>query len=154
MDKLEHYQQQHWRDYTLNLKSDEERQNMEEHLLICDSCLEIYLEELSSRDDYQQDISPEFTDIVIKKAIGSKYENVKKYERNKFFRNYTIAAGLTLALMASGAFDLIGSGMPKIMSSFVYSTKKIETTASNGWSTRLMNSTLDIIDNLNDKLKE
>lgn len=144
--------------YTRGLAEENINLLIEEHLLTCDECLELYMEVV-------EDISINDTSSLISRGFCDKVMDVvKEVNENKSLRNegrgrktseillyYTAAACITLVFMAGGVFQQLSGSVSSITSSIAGSPKSMEKVVSNGWSERLVNSTSIMLDELWDK---
>jgi len=152
---MEHYNQQHWSAYLLNIVDEEERIIMENHLYNCDQCMDLYINQLEAENEELAEPSTTFTKTVMK-GIFKEEQRKNKAQRITLFKYYTIAASITLILVATGVFNSIGNMTPEIMSGLSESTRKIETAMFGGWSQELFDKSRDLtkLFHINLNLKE
>ncbi|WP_449240512.1 zf-HC2 domain-containing protein [Desulfoscipio gibsoniae] len=118
-----------WKAYQADRLSDMERLAMEEHLLTCESCLEIYLQILEE-ELQNEDVSgpgPDFTtEIMSRVADGHKkpQHSTLPISRTKLLVSYTLAAGIAMFFWVGGYFDKVSAGLEKGMAK---STQLVET---------------------------
>ena len=118
-----------WEAYNQGLLSETKRQAMEEHLLTCDSCLEIYLEILT-KDTQKADIpklSQDFTVRVLEQinrdpshegegtTARRPVKKDKEFLASKtgFFISYCAAASMALFFWGGGYFDGLADNLSK-----------------------------------------
>ncbi len=109
---MTHYTLNQWQAY---IQGDElDRASMDNHLLECDACMEIYvivLEELNeilpqitNIKAFSDKVFTEIKSLPYKNTITQQAQSNKRWYTNTFF-HYTIAASLTILLVGSGIFD-------------------------------------------------
>lgn len=91
--------------------SETERASIEEHLAVCDTCLESYFDIVDQWTLEAPSLSDDFTDQTIDQILTkqvmppSKDVHVRTTKRRSTIMNYSIAAGLTIILMFTGVFQ-------------------------------------------------
>jgi predicted anti-sigma-YlaC factor YlaD len=151
---MEHFSLDEWHDFAAGSISDEKRQIMEEHLLNCDSCLEMYTEILTETSDSSYEFSsPEFTHKVMKEVIAqANYKastgNIARNNFHRTFMYYVAAASITLALTASGIFNYAAYKLPLASAHAVSIHVDPLKFINNGWTDRLASKTSNIIENI------
>lgn len=128
---MKHYTGEQWMTYVEQGLSDEDNQQMEQHLVTCDSCMELYMQSLervvgsypSLPDEAAladrvmlaieaaDSVSPSSTAPRLapseEAGFGSqKQRNPRTWMRSPLF-HYAVAAVITLVLMSSGIFQSI-----------------------------------------------
>ncbi|MCD5325467.1 MULTISPECIES: zf-HC2 domain-containing protein [Pontibacillus] len=98
--------------YVLDQLGENERMAIEEHLDTCDSCFEAYMTELESwtlepslADDFTDQTIDQIIEKQVMPTVEVKRTSVQKQKRT--LMHYGLAAGLTLVLMVSGAFEQV-----------------------------------------------
>jgi len=141
---MNHYSNEKWTFYKQGILSSEESRKMEDHLLECDQCLEIFLSLVDS-DEIQvasELISPKFTDTVIH-AVNKK----SKVRSKNLFTYYVAAALVTLILMSSGFFEKLVTTVPYASQTAVVQENFRQENFIMNFSERVVNKTSDFIDN-------
>lgn len=121
---MKHYDYVEWVLYKNNLLDDEIHEKMEEHLLLCDECMEIFLSLIDEKDIEMAEafIPEDFTDKVlgsiknitpIKRTVKKK---TKKKVSNDFFIYYASVASVAIILTAGGFFGKVVDTVPQIVS--------------------------------------
>lgn len=77
---MEHFSMEDWRKYVKNELTEAERELYEDHLYICDECLEVYLEAM---DEEEQSLpampgEEDFTNLVMSQIKGGAPEEAKE----------------------------------------------------------------------------
>lgn len=145
---MRHYNLTEWQDYIDNNLTDEVRDKMEEHILSCDRCLELYLSTLENEASKKEiTVSSNFTDSVMTKI----YKEEKSIKRNKryisdFFIYYAAAACITIFFTARGVFSSYQSNVLKITEGFIEPVNKMEQVFMNGWTDRILNENSNLKD--------
>ena len=99
---MKHYTTDQWYAYTLG--SEENREVMDDHLLVCEACLSLYLstvEDVADSMPALPDVTA-FSEGILKKRSPSK--TVHKRSLRPFLQ-YAIAASITIILVSSGVFQ-------------------------------------------------
>ncbi|NLW06841.1 MAG: hypothetical protein GX039_02505 [Clostridia bacterium] len=145
-----HYDRREWLLYKAGLLPGEIQKAMEDHLLICDTCLDNYLATIGPEDEALASVylSPDFTARVTRKVanLRNQRKGWLRRERNwaaKAFQFYTIAAAITLLLLAGGWFDFIAAGAIHSPVRLVTLMENIEQKIPFGWSERLVENASD-----------
>ncbi|EWG09633.1 hypothetical protein [Cytobacillus firmus] len=77
---MEHFSLEEWQKYAKNELSEPERELYEDHLYICDQCLEVYLEAMD-QEEYSLPAMPgegDFTNLVMAQITAGISEEVSK----------------------------------------------------------------------------
>lgn len=105
---MKYYDQIEWILYKKDLISEKIKEEMNEHLILCDDCMEIFLslideDEIASAEQF---ISDDFTEKIINKTKKIKLIKLKKKKKvmNDFFVFYTAVASVAVILTAGGLF--------------------------------------------------
>lgn len=109
---MDHYDTGAWILYRKNQIDADQRRLMEDHLAICDTCLQSYLGAAEEHETRLAEmlLPPDFS-TAIKEGIRAK----KRQARSRSLVNYTVAAAITLALMSSGLFDFFAREIPGLL---------------------------------------
>ncbi|TCO71047.1 hypothetical protein [Marinisporobacter balticus] len=147
---MNHYDQIQWILYKKGVLSIEASEKMEDHLSMCDQCLEIFLSLIDEEEikSAHQMISPDFTASIIHEANTIKNDFMKrkyKPEHKNLFIYYTAAAMVTLVLMGSGFFYTLVNTVPSITQSAVSQEHFMQTNRITNFSEKVVNKTSDFI---------
>ncbi len=138
-----------WKAYQADKLSDTERLAMEEHLLTCESCLEIYLQILE--DELQSEGAsgpgPDFTVAVMSRvADGHKKprHSTLTISREQLLVSYTLAASIAMFFWVGGYFDKVSDSLEKGMTK---SAQLVETRIEplpgiiqTGWTSKILDN--------------
>jgi len=141
---MNHYSNEKWTFYKQGILSSEESRKMEDHLLECDQCLEIFLS-LVDNDEIQvasELISAEFEDTV----MGSVNKKPKIKNKN-LFTYYVAAALVTLILTSSGFFETLITTVPYASQTAVVQKNFRQENFIMNFSEKVVNKTSNFIDN-------
>lgn len=147
---MEHFKKDEWIRYAMDLVDEKTRLVMEEHLLHCDICLELYSdvvsESLETNIEYPQ---PDFSKKVMKKIItDASMRNKKK------FIYYVAVASITLMLTFSGTFNFIGSKFSMVSSNVISKQKNYNSFIKYGWTEKLFHKTFNVLDGITTDMKK
>lgn len=148
---MKHFSRQDWLAFAKGQVEEKKSSKMEEHLLVCDRCVEEYLSFISPQDEDRsgRNISPQFTKRVLKSINDMEIKRNKK-RRDLFY--YVAAACLTFVLMTSGVFQIFTEKIPEIAQTEnrpeQFLEKQEESRIPFGWSDRLLDNTLNLLDSL------
>ncbi len=151
---MEHYDTGAWILYRNNRIDEDQRRLMEDHLAVCDSCLQSYLAAAVEQDARLAELllPPDFN-TAVKEMISTRKQQAYKKRRARSLVNYTVAAAITLALMSSGMFDLCARELPGILAETEQLTRAIEKTAH--WDTgRLLENARTRLEKLRESKEE
>ncbi|WAA08843.1 hypothetical protein [Fervidibacillus albus] len=153
--KTSHYSVDQWVAFSKGELRKEVYMEMEDHLYHCDHCLAIY-SKLMIEDETVPPMSDDlaFTDQVMEKLsqMGRERKNStgSEIQRKTYMKqtiiHYTIAAGLTILLMFSGAFEKLSAGVGEVHDT---GFKQKESVTEN-----LLNKTLSLLDSMKVHAKE
>ncbi|MCY6356172.1 hypothetical protein [Clostridium sp. ZS2-4] len=148
---MKHHGEEKWNLYFQDRLDEEEKIDMEEHLLNSDECLESYLSvvEASIENEQDDELSPDFVDNVMN-IIEDNKNNSKKNKKINILIYYTAAASITIIFLLNGVFDGMYKG---VSGSFAAaSTYKERTTViQSGWSDRVVDKTSIFLNRLINK---
>lgn len=129
---MKHYDYVEWVLYKKKLLDNKMHESMEEHLYLCDECLDIFL---SLIDDPEVEkagnlVPINFTNNVmgsIKNIRPIKKKSIKKQPKliNDFFIYYTAVASVAIILTAGGFFGKLVDSVPQITASINVQEEKI-----------------------------
>ncbi|MDN5348601.1 MAG: hypothetical protein PWP65_2166 [Clostridia bacterium] len=153
-----HYSRREWRLYKDELLPEGVRRAMEDHLRHCEACLENYLAAFGSQDETAAAgiLSPDFSARVTSRVarMGAR----QKYKTGpggnwlaRAIQYYTIAAAVTLLLLAGGWFDFMVSEAMHSQVRVAIIAQTLEEKISLGWSERLFENATDKLTEIIDK---
>jgi len=123
---------------------------MEDHLRICEVCLDNYLAAIEPRDEAAaaELLPADFTARVIQRVtpIRARRRYRSYLDCSRVVRSiqyYTIAAAITLLLLASGWFDYLAAGTSHSQVQVASLTETVEERIPFGWSERLVANASD-----------
>lgn len=144
---MKHYDHVEWILYKNNLLDDKIYEEMEEHLYLCDDCMEIFLSLIGEEEINQAGsiVSEDFTDKVMDnlKNISPLKKKTKEKPKvtNDFFIYYTAVASVTIILTAGGFFGKLVDSVPRITANISVQESKIMTNAIYNFSEKITNKT-------------
>ncbi len=160
---MKHYDYVEWVLYKNNLIYDELHKKMEEHLTVCDECMEIFLSLIDEKDIKNAwDFVPEdFTDKVmdsiknitpVKKPVK---KTTKKKISNDFFLYYAAVASVAIILTAGGFFGKMVDTVPQISAKVYSEGSRFKANKIYDFTEEITNKTSMFINNLQfSKVKE
>ncbi len=105
---MNHIKYEQWVLYVKDELDEETRQMYEEHMFICDSCLELYSKAIESYNHTLPQLPEDFTDKIIdhitEKTTPPLVKEKTESKVRKSLLHYTVAAAMTVILMTSGLF--------------------------------------------------
>ncbi len=147
---MKHYSEDRWLKYINGQVDQMGREAMEEHMDHCDQCLATYLNLIEQTALIQEAKLPEsFTDQVIDR-IDKISQPVKisqkspQGKRNILIGYYAVAVSITILLMHSGFFRAM-EHIPRTTAEIGTNKGWVEEIFTSGWTDRLMDSTLEIM---------
>lgn len=148
---MKHHGEEKWNLYFQDSLDEEEKIDMEEHLLNSDECLESYLSVIEASIENEQDneLSPDFVDNVMN-IIEDNKNNLKKNKKTNILIYYTSVASITIFFLLTGVFDGMYQGVSKSVTArsiYKEGTKIIQ----HGWSNKLVDKTSIFLDSLINK---
>ncbi|MGE5473791.1 MAG: hypothetical protein ACM3UU_06180 [Ignavibacteriales bacterium] len=152
---MKHYDEKTWKSYINKSISHEDEIILEEHLIVCDECLEVYMDLLEkSKLHIAENIVPSgFTDKVMNQV--SKSSNNAKKQRTISFSSimtyYVAAACLTLFFTINGGFQYITNNATGAIDSVRGTSKIMGSALVNGWTDRLSKNTTGLLDKFQQK---
>jgi len=126
---LRHYDTGDWLLYRDNRIGEKQRRLMENHLALCNRCLQTYLATITEREAHRAGelLLADFgTSVLI--GIRVEEKEARGRRRARSLLNYAVAAAITLILMSSGLFDLLPRELPGILAGTGQITQVIENT--------------------------
>lgn len=141
---MEHFKKDDWIRYAMDLVDEETKETMEEHLLNCDSCLELYTDIISGNLEIDTlHPTPDFSKKVMKNIrIDANLQNRRK------FLYYVAVASLTLMLTASGAFNYVGNKFSTVSTSAISKQADYNRLIKSGFTDKLFNKSFNLLDNI------
>lgn len=153
---MKHYDYVEWVLYKHNLLDDKIYQEMKEHLLLCDECMEVFLSLIDEEDmDRAGAFIPEdFTYKVMNniKNITPMKKKVKRPARkmsNDFFIYYAAVASVAIILTATGFFGKIVDTVPQIASNISMEESRFKANTIYNFTEKITNNTSMFINNFN-----
>ncbi|MFT4414616.1 hypothetical protein ACLM5H_12225 [Fredinandcohnia humi] len=142
-----HFSSKEWELYVNDKLIESKREELENHLLSCDQCLEIYMKVINTQLEDLPDIqNNSFTEETITKLPPKKQKRKNSFLQSPIF-HYGVAAVITFTLMTSGFFQSISGIVTTVEASSM--TKQEKSVSHN-----LMEKALSIFDMMDDKQKE
>lgn len=115
---MEHYDYVEWILYKKGLLDTEIQEKMEEHLTLCDKCMEIFLSLIDEEDlDIAKNFIPKDFNEKMLKTIGNIRPisiNKHRVRKSDFLLYYTAVASVVIIFTASGFFTRIIDNVPNI----------------------------------------
>lgn len=148
---MKHYDYVEWVLYKKNLLDHRIHEEMEEHLYICDECMEIFLSLIDEEEiKFAGNIVPEdFTNKVMKdiKGIRPMKRTIKKKVKptNDFFMYYVAVASVAIILTANGFFGKMVEVVPQITSNINMEENRFKANGIYNFSEKITNSTSNFI---------
>jgi hypothetical protein len=152
---MKHYDYIEWVLYKNNLLDSKIHEEMEEHLLLCDECMDIFLSLIDESEIEKAGnlVARNFTNQVMDniKNIRPIKKTVKKKIKasNDFFIYYTAVASVAIILTASGFFTKVVDTVPQITANISLQDKRIRSNAIYDFSEKITNKTSLFINNFN-----
>lgn len=158
---MKHYDYVEWKLFKENLLQDEIYQEMEEHLLHCDECMDIFLSLISEKEiEAAEAIVPEdFTERVMKnignlRPIRKNHKGKKKFY-DDFFIYYIAVASVAIILTAGGVFGKLVDSIPQIATSINMEESRLKTNAVYDFTKKITRETNKFVKNFNqNRIKE
>lgn len=169
IENIHCYEERMWSAYHSSLISEVKRSDMEEHLLICDSCLSIYLSVLEEDTNIKSVpmLREDFTDRVMEaieeeshneadNAISMPAKKNKEVLTSKvtILLSYCAAASMALFFWGGGYFEGLSSGLVKgfqYIDKVEISQKVVEPQRGliqSGWSNKVQETRPSFIDTI------
>ncbi len=135
---MRHFDINQWKSYMAQSLDKSQEQQMEQHLLHCDECLQTYI---SAVEESQQKLaavgdSQNLTNRIISRIAEdtAAEKNVKKVVRPGMLAYYSAAACITLCLTFTGGFDYMSKGVNSAVSYIASTSKQVEKVIDIEWS--------------------
>jgi len=160
---MKHYDYVEWVLYKNNLLDDEIHGKMEEHLIACDECMEIFLSLIDEKDMENAEgfIPEDFTEKILYKIENITpirkpvKKPISKKMPNDFFIYYVAVASVAVILTAGGFFSKMIDTVPQIAASTSIGKGGFETSKIYDFSREITNKTsMFINDSQFRKIKE
>lgn len=144
---MRHYNTDEWLAYINDKLPELKREEFEEHLFLCDQCLEVYSNLLENKAEELPTIQNEgFTEETLRYLPKKKQKQKKQVLQSPIF-HYGVAAAVTFILMTSGFFQSV-TGIVATVEASSYTRQ--EKPVSEG----LMERALSLFDIIEGKQKE
>lgn len=159
---MTHYDIVEWQLFKEDLIHEKIREDMEDHLLECTDCMDIFLALVDKETSDEARVSEKFTDNVIK-GIPS---NTQIYRNNKSKKGFKInlynellvyymaVASVAIFLMGSGFFSTIVSETPKLGEKLIASKREVRIDGAYRISKNITNITSNFVREFNLEIKE
>lgn len=160
---MKHYDYVEWVLYKNNLLDDTIHEEMENHLLLCDECMEIFLSLIDEEDIEKAGklIPEDFTNKVLDnikniKPMKKPIKNVaRKNSSNDFFIYYAAVASVAIILTASGFFGMMVDTVPQLVANVSMEESRFKATRIYDFTEEITNKTSKFINNFQlKKVKE
>lgn len=180
---MTHYDLVEWTLYKKDLLHENIKEEMENHLLECDDCMDAFLSiidrELEDGFEHIAKLSEDFTDEVINKIQTKektdkdekplsknliidnrvKTNKIKKAKKkkniyNEFLVYYMAVASVAIFLTASGFFTTIANRTPEFGEKLIASKKEVKVDSVYRFSQNITDATSSFVHNFNIKEKE
>lgn len=152
---MKHYDYVEWVLYKKNLLDEKIHDEMEDHLYLCDKCMNIFLSLIDEREieEAGRVISEDFIPNMMANIKGIKpiKKVVKKKKRNKSSNDlllyYAAVASVAIIFTATGMFGRIVDIVPEISFSISLEESKFQTNRIYNLSETITNKTSKFINN-------
>lgn len=120
---MKHVSLEEWTAYIADEVPEALKIEYENHLYSCDDCLTVYMEAMEREEDIQPIEEWDIADSVmhsiaqIKSVPAAEERPMKTKSMRTITKHYLIAAGFTILLMASGAFQSLAKYVDNVESS-------------------------------------
>jgi predicted anti-sigma-YlaC factor YlaD len=152
---MKHYSKIEWFLYKEGCLSEDESRKMEEHLMQCDLCLDLFLSSIDEMEISFAEtiISEDFTHKVIDNINKKKEDKIQN--RKNIFAYYAAVAAVAIFLTGTGFFQALIHTVPQFTQSAIQK-ENFNTTTIISWSEKITNKTSHWIDNfgISDKKEE
>jgi anti-sigma factor RsiW len=112
---MKHYPDNEWMLYIKDQLPQSSREKMEEHLLTCDACLALYMEQVELAE-FPAALPESILGAGLVNQVMHRVTSDERRRRTSSFRrrllHYAVAAAVTFLLMASGIFQSMVSSDP------------------------------------------
>lgn len=129
---MKHYDYVEWILYKKELLNNRIREGMEEHLYLCDECMDTFLSLIDGleMESAEKLIPGDFTDKVMGNLRNIKPMKIKSIKNkpkltNDFFLYYSAVASVAIILTAGGFFGKLVDSVPEITASISIQEEKI-----------------------------
>lgn len=152
---MKHYDYIEWVLYKNDLLDKKIHDEMEDHLLLCHECMDIFLSLIDESEiERAENLVPRnFTENVMDniKNVRALKKTVKKRTKvsNDFFVYYAAVASVAIILTASGFFTKVVDTVPQIRANISLQDKRIRSNAIYDFSEKITNKTSLFINNFN-----
>jgi hypothetical protein len=140
---MRHYSKAEWLWFINNDSGTVLHEEMQEHLLVCDECMMLYLELIDKINMEEVPATEDFTDKVMELVHREKVEAAKRRLNQKRVNTliyYVSAASLTLLLTGVGTFQDIYKGLSSVEKQ-AFETPQKQSLFMSGWTDRLTDET-------------
>lgn len=152
---MNHYDIVEWKLFKENLLDDRIRSKMEEHLMNCDECMEVFLSLIDENEIElaKEVVPPDFTDKVVNNIRNvrpiEKVHKKNKKTYNDYFIYYVAVASVAIFLTASGFFGRLVNKVPEISSRLNEEGIILRTNKIYDFSEKITRKTNEFVNNFN-----
>ena len=150
---MKHYDPVEWVLYKKNLLDDRIYEEMQDHLYLCDDCMETFLSLIDEEEISQAEliVAEDFTDKLMD-GLGNIRPLKKKTKKktkinNDFFIYYTAVASVAIILTAGGFFGGLVDSVPEITVNIPIQENRVKTNAIYELSEKITNRTAMFVNN-------
>lgn len=153
---MKHYSKIEWSNLLSGVVNDDVQNEMHEHLLECEECLNIYMSLIDiGQENYSDNpLSSDFTDRVMN-SIHVENKRLLTIKKQKTFNNliicYVSAACITLFFMSSGIFGFLSRKIPETTTKFSTIRSESSNILFSGWTDKLVDKTSSLLNGSNKK---
>lgn len=151
---MDHYDNVEWTLYRKDLLHKKIKEEMEDHLLECDHCMNIFLSIIDEELEDTPKVSKDFTDNVMMKINTKVKTNKKKNIYNEVLVYYMAVASVAIFLTGSGFFHTIANRTPEFGAKLIASKKEVRVDSVYNFSQNITDATASFVNNFNLKEKE
>lgn len=150
---MEHYNELQWKLFSENLIDESQQLEMQNHLLECQQCLELYLDAIEEKSMLEPSIiSKDFTEKVMKEVTVENRKRTRetfKKKRKNIIACYFAASFITIFFMWSGVFQRVVDTSPRASGEIASANLKKNTIFVSGWTDKLTEGTSSLVNNFN-----
>lgn len=158
---MKHYDLVEWKLFKEDLLQDGLHKEMEEHLINCDECMELFLSLIDDEEikNAETIVPKDFTLNVMKsvsniRPIEKKQKKVKK-SYSDFFIYYVAVAAVAIILTASGVFGKMVDSIPQIAANVYMEETGLKSSVIYDFSKKITEKTNGFVKNFNlNRIKE
>ncbi|WP_026895949.1 hypothetical protein [Clostridiisalibacter paucivorans] len=150
---MKHYDNMDWFLYKEKLLPKGILEEMEQHLMKCNHCMDIFLNTIDTNEieDASNILSNDFSDNIVDKISSKK---IKRKNVKHLFGYYVAVACVTMILVASGFFTKLPHTIPQIAESAISTNEIQEKNYITNISNKIVSKTSNFINNFELSNKE